>query len=241
MTIRTTVSTCTAETEKGKHVFEIFDYSKHRGMGHEMLIRSGVFSVGGHDWTIRFYPDGFSPDCRDCISVYLELLGNRATVWASCEVSLVDQTTGLSHCVHKTPIRKFSSGDDSRFAPQTGMFMNRRKFESSAYLRDDHLTIQCIITARKPPRVSATEFLNRIEAPPSNITEQLGKLLDAEEGTDVTFRVGGETFAAHKIVLAMRLPGVTRKIRMTTLTQVRVLNTFTYNVRAQRDCDSLCK
>jgi hypothetical protein len=35
--------------------------------------------------------------------------------------------------------------------------------------------------------------------------------------------------------------GVTRKIRMTTLTQVRVLNTFKFKVRAQRDCDSLCK
>jgi hypothetical protein len=28
---------------------------------------------------------------------------------------------------------------------------------------------------------------------------------------------------------------------MTALTQVRVLNTFTYKVRAQRDCDSLCE
>jgi hypothetical protein len=28
---------------------------------------------------------------------------------------------------------------------------------------------------------------------------------------------------------------------MTALTQVRVLNTFKYKVRAQRDCDSLCK
>jgi hypothetical protein len=35
--------------------------------------------------------------------------------------------------------------------------------------------------------------------------------------------------------------GVTRKIRMTTLTRVRVLNTFKYKVRAQIDCDSLCK
>jgi hypothetical protein len=35
--------------------------------------------------------------------------------------------------------------------------------------------------------------------------------------------------------------GVTRKIRMATLTRVRVLNTFKYKVRAQRDCDSLCK
>jgi hypothetical protein len=35
--------------------------------------------------------------------------------------------------------------------------------------------------------------------------------------------------------------GATRKVRMTTLTQVRVLNTFKFKVRAQRDCDSLCK
>jgi hypothetical protein len=35
--------------------------------------------------------------------------------------------------------------------------------------------------------------------------------------------------------------GVTRKIRMTTLTRGRVLNTFKCKVRAQRDCDSLCK
>jgi hypothetical protein len=37
------------------------------------------------------------------------------------------------------------------------------------------------------------------------------------------------------------LLGVTRKIRMTTLTQVRVFNTFKFKVRAQRGCDSLCK
>jgi hypothetical protein len=35
--------------------------------------------------------------------------------------------------------------------------------------------------------------------------------------------------------------GGTRKIRITTLTRVRVLNAFKYKVRAQRDCDSLCK
>jgi hypothetical protein len=35
--------------------------------------------------------------------------------------------------------------------------------------------------------------------------------------------------------------GVTQKIRMIPLTQERVLNTFKYKVRAQRDCDSLRK
>uniref|UniRef100_M8BLQ3 Speckle-type POZ protein-like protein n=1 Tax=Aegilops tauschii TaxID=37682 RepID=M8BLQ3_AEGTA len=58
-----TVSMCTPlEEAQGIHVFDIFGYSKHKGMGHEVdsYIRSGIFSVGGHDWEIFFYPDGHS-------------------------------------------------------------------------------------------------------------------------------------------------------------------------------------
>nr|CAB3482453.1 unnamed protein product [Digitaria exilis] len=42
------------------------------------------------------------------------------------------------------------------------------------------------------------------KVPPSDLLEQLGKLLLAEEGSDVAFSVGGENFPAHKIVLATR-------------------------------------
>ncbi|EES14737.1 BTB/POZ and MATH domain-containing protein 1 [Sorghum bicolor] len=206
MSTPTKVSTCTADTEQGKHVFKIFDYSQHKGMGQKMLIRSGTFTVGGHDWSVLFYPDGYSLASIDCISVYVELLGKERMVWASCDLRLVNHTTGLPSFVHKTDLRMFNSADFSRFAPQTGMFMNRSKFESSAYLQNDSLTIECNINVKKAPRVSATRLLNKIEVPPSNITVQLGKLLDAEEGKDVTFIVGGETFAAHKILLAMRSP-----------------------------------
>ena len=84
--------------------------------------------------------------------------------------------------------------------------MNRGLFEKSVYLRDDHLTIECIVTVRKS-RVSTTQFVNKIEAPPaSSITEQLAKLLEGEENADVTFSVGGETIGAHKILLAVRSP-----------------------------------
>jgi hypothetical protein len=38
---------------------------------------------------------------------------------------------------------------------------------------------------KKSTTVSATKLLNKIEVPPSNITVQLGKLLDAEEGTEL--------------------------------------------------------
>ncbi|TVT97685.1 hypothetical protein EJB05_57064, partial [Eragrostis curvula] len=44
-----------AVSEQGKHVLEIFGYSQHRWMYHETFIRSGAFSVGGHDWSVLFY------------------------------------------------------------------------------------------------------------------------------------------------------------------------------------------
>ncbi|XP_066325769.1 BTB/POZ and MATH domain-containing protein 1-like [Miscanthus floridulus] len=205
MTMPTAVSTCTAKTEQCMLVFEIFDYSQHRGMGIGEFIRSGTFSVGGYDWAIRFYPDDRDQqNYSGYISVYLELLSSDTKVRGSCDLRLVDQTTGLSTSVHKTELRLFRSCDSSRFAAAKTV-MNRSQFEASSYLKDDHLTIQCITTV-KQPQVSGPELLNETEVPPSNIAVLLGKLLDTGEGVDVTFSVGGETFTAHKIVLAMRSP-----------------------------------
>nr|CAB3480398.1 unnamed protein product [Digitaria exilis] len=44
------------------------------------------------------------------------------------------------------------------------------------------------------------------KVPPSDLLEHFGKLLLAEEGSDVTFSVGGENFPAQKIVLATQSP-----------------------------------
>ena len=41
---------------------------------------------------------------------------------------------------------------------------------------------------------------------PSNIGQQFGKLLESGKGSDVSFEVNGEVFAAHKLVLAARSP-----------------------------------
>lgn len=45
-----------------------------------------------------------------------------------------------------------------------------------------------------------------IPVPVSNLGQQLGNLLESGKGCDVTFEVDGETFAAHKLVLATRSP-----------------------------------
>ncbi|KAI5002467.1 hypothetical protein ZWY2020_027117 [Hordeum vulgare] len=202
-----TVSICTPGSVKGSHAFSIFGYSKHRGIGAGKFIRSGAFSVGGHDWAIRFYPGGFNQDYTNYISVYAEVLSKDAEVHASCDLRLVDQNTGLSSSLDKTEPRLFNQTNISRFAPQRANFMARSEFEASAYLRDDHLEIECIVTVMKEALVSETKSSRRIEVPPSDMAAQLGKLWEAKEvPTDVTFSIGAEVFPAHKIVLAMRSP-----------------------------------
>ena len=201
-----TMSTCAPEIEQGRHVFEIMGYSKHRGMGHEHgnFIRSRIFSVGGHNWSIRFYPDGYLKADENHISVYLELM-DKAKVRASCDLRLVDQSTGLSVSVHKTDPRMFISGC-SKFAPQTCLFKKRSELEPSVYIKDDRLIIECVVTVFKEPRVFETKSCPKIQVPPSDIGKHLGKLLETERGADLTISVGGQTFVAHKFVLAMRSP-----------------------------------
>jgi speckle-type POZ protein len=210
MLTSTTMLTCSPVIEQGKHLFKIFGYRKHRGMGHKSFIRSRTFSIGGNDWSIRFYPDGFVKEDedhadKDHISVFLELLGSGGggggdivKVRASIDMRLVDQTTGLPASVHLTHPRMFIAGDGSRFAPQTHLFKKRSELESSVYLQKDRLTIECIVTVFETKSI--------IQVPPSDIIEHLGKLLKAGLGADVTFSVGGQTFAGHKFLLAVRSP-----------------------------------
>ncbi|KAM0850296.1 hypothetical protein ACQ4PT_053149 [Festuca glaucescens] len=169
-------------------------------------IRSQIFAVGGHDWAIRFYPDGYHKRYKDYISVYLVLLRQSNNVMASCDLRLVNQITGLSSSVHKTEPRIFSSHDSTAFAPDAPPFKRRSEIENSAYLRDDRLTIECIVTVIQKPQVTETRPFPKIDMPPSDMVEQVGRLLDEKEGFDVSFSVGGETVEAHRFVLAMRSP-----------------------------------
>ncbi|XBI88218.1 hypothetical protein VPH35_026205 [Triticum aestivum] len=200
---------CTPNLAQVTHMFDIFGYSKHRGMGNEKFIRSGTFSVGGHDWSIRFYPDGYSTEKveKDYISVYLELMSKGAKVRGSCDLRLVDQSTGMSASVHKTELRTFDPAGLSRFAPLTSNFKNRGDVES-AFLANDRLTIECIVTVIEEPCVTESKPFPKTEVPvpPSDIAEHLSKLLEDDEGFDVTFCVRRKTMRAHRSILAARSP-----------------------------------
>lgn len=83
-------------------------------------------------------------------------------------------------------------------------FFKRSALETSDYLKDDCLSVHCIVGVVKS-RTDGPKIYS-IAVPPSNVGQQLGMLLESGKGTDVSFEVDGETFAAHKLVLAARSP-----------------------------------
>ncbi|KAL6659063.1 hypothetical protein ACP70R_003103 [Stipagrostis hirtigluma subsp. patula] len=184
--------------------------SRSSGIGFGKFVRSGTFTVGGHDWAIRFYPDGLAEDSKEYVTVYLELVSSNAAARARYELLLVTHGPAPSGVKWSSKeARLFNSCDPAtRFGPRNSRFVLRSVLEqeSSAYIRGDRLKIECNVTVIGESQLSETRVESEFEVPPSDIAEHLGKLLKEKEAADVTLSVGGETFAAHKIVLAMRSP-----------------------------------
>jgi hypothetical protein len=104
--------------------------------------------------------------------------------------------------------------------------------------RNEHLAVAQEEAVGDPPLVATSAVGDCVAQRPevSGVfdfpTEILVKL-EAGRGDDTQ----GQLLA----ITSGQLLGGTRKIRNTTLTRVKVLNTFKHKVRAQRDCDPLCK
>jgi speckle-type POZ protein len=196
-------SVITAKTVTGSHVMKVDVYSCTKGLGNGKFISSGTFDVGGHRWSIRYYPDGEQPDAADWISIflYLERTDDALDVKAQFNFSLHDIGVGqpVSSFVRSSQICTFRR-EPWGFAK----FIQRKTFETSSYLKDDRFSVKCDVTVMQEIRTEvATQF---VTVPPSDIHRHLGQLLSSEEAADVTFEVDGDTISAHRLVLAARSP-----------------------------------
>ncbi|KAK4792213.1 hypothetical protein SAY86_022648 [Trapa natans] len=204
-----TSSRSVTETVNGSHKFVIQGYSLAKGMGIGKHIASDNFSVGGFQWAIYFYPDGKNQeDNATYVSVFIALASEGTDVRALFELTLLDQSGKGKHKVHSHFDRSLEGG------PYTlkyrgsmwgyKRFFRRASLETSDYLKDDCLKIDCtvgvVVSSVDCPR------LHSIYVPESNIGAHFGTLLDNMEGSDITFDVAGEKFHAHKLVLAARSP-----------------------------------
>ncbi|KAH0927790.1 hypothetical protein HID58_020046 [Brassica napus] len=204
-----TESTSRTETINCSHEFKISGYSLGKGMGIGKYVASDTFTVGGFSWAIYFYPDGKSPEDNSLyVSLFIALASEGADVRALFELTLVDQSGNERHKVHSHFGRTLESG------PYTlkyrgsmwgyKRFFKRTLLEESDYLKDDCLLVRCCVGVVKSSTEGPRSY--NIPVPGSDLGYQFGKVLESGRGADVALHVDGETFLAHRVVLAARSP-----------------------------------
>ncbi|KAI4972589.1 hypothetical protein ZWY2020_003514 [Hordeum vulgare] len=203
----TTESSCTTQTVQGTHRFQICQFS-YGNVGSEDYIRSGIFRVGGFDWVIVYCPDADGDDGEEYISVYLELMSKYAEALAFVDLRLINQVTGdaCTICAENRVPNQFKSSSFKEASWGREKFISKRALKDSGYIRDNRFVIECVVTVVCELKVSENKASCEIEVPPPNALEHFGKMLKDKSRADVTFKVGGEMFPAHRAVLAARSP-----------------------------------
>ncbi|XP_006661789.2 BTB/POZ and MATH domain-containing protein 2-like [Oryza brachyantha] len=221
-------------TEHGYHLLKIDGYSRTKELlPFGKCTRSCSFRVGNHSWHIRYYPNGNSNVVRhytggdgggarcdaDCVSLSLvlepkdygyiflremgevrfSLLDRAGKPVPGCTRAAIDELPRLSGEGVRDlwPSRVFLSFPN---------FIEREELEASEHLVDDRFTVRCDITLMTEPSAAADPPapVADVAVPPPELQRDMEALLLGEEGADVTFEVGGESFAAHRCVLAAR-------------------------------------
>ncbi|KAJ1276442.1 hypothetical protein BS78_05G214800 [Paspalum vaginatum] len=203
-------TTICADKVTGWHELKVEDYSETKGIGIGKYIRSSTFSVGGHEWYIRYYPDlCYEMDYSDWISLFLAIDYHGAkddSVRARSKFCLHDHVGNHVSQYSKTCLTHTFTATYTTWG--FTKFIKRDDFESFYLKDDDCLRVRCDVTVFKGFRIetsSSSECV--IDVPPPDLQRHLGDLLaDKVVGGDVTFEVGGEEFMAHKYVLAARSP-----------------------------------
>lgn len=144
-------------------------------------IRSAIFKVGGHDWAIRYYPEGPSLPPTGDVGVALELVNPRSHVRATFSFGLINHRTGLSQVIVKVmEPQLYNNFILSRSLFRFYQLMKRSELEVSEFLKDECLIIQCNIRVIGMPQIQMGRFSN-IQVPGSEIIPNLHKLLEDKE------------------------------------------------------------
>jgi speckle-type POZ protein len=191
------------DTTSGSHHFEIRNYSLTKGCGVGMKIVSSTFSVGEHDWRISCYLDGSMEQDSDCISVFLIYCHKTSnkTARANFSFSLLQHTTGAPAHTSEGKSKQFSSSSSGW---GWGKYIKRDILEASPYLKNDSLTIICNVTIIGKPQTHIANV--PLIAKTSILGKPLSTLMSVKKGADIIFEVGGQSYPAHRTVVAAGSP-----------------------------------
>jgi speckle-type POZ protein len=170
---------------------EVTNYLQLKGVNAGDYVSSRVFSVGGYDWEIRFYPGGIDEqDCAGKASVFVWFLGKEdKDVGAKFTMSMLENKTKAQVASFDVRKRFFRNPEYRCWGfPE---FVDKSRLESLSRCGDGCFTILCVLTVS-------------LESSPLELPDHFEQILRDGRGTDVVFGVAGHEFAAHKSLLAAR-------------------------------------
>ncbi|KAM0868383.1 hypothetical protein ACQ4PT_041369 [Festuca glaucescens] len=193
-----TSSRCITEHVTTTLQYEVTNYLELEGMGVGKFVSSPVFRVGGYDWAIDFYPDGENTDCAGKASCFVRCVSQPTYVFAKFTLSMLETK---SQTELEVEVAGPGDPEESIFLSEWNScgawgyhnFVESSKLKSMSRLGDGCFTIRCLLTVRKESR-------------PVELAGVLERMLGDRRGADVTFRVGGQKFRAHRAVLAVQSP-----------------------------------
>ncbi|CAL4916787.1 unnamed protein product [Urochloa decumbens] len=198
-------SAIVGETVTGHHLLYIDGYSRtKKELPTGKSFKSRPFRVGNRSWRVNYYPNGQTSKYAEFISIFLHLDEVvAAPVKAQAVFRLLDPAGKLMHShSNSTDLYEYSvSGSGYGI----GDFVKREWLEESDYLLDDCIQISCDVIISEELRAEDRIALGTFMAvPPSDLSQHLANLFTTKDGADVTFHVAGETFKAHRFLLATR-------------------------------------
>ncbi|RLN05491.1 hypothetical protein C2845_PM13G07010 [Panicum miliaceum] len=182
-----TSSTYIAETARGTHSFKVTMKRGAAAVG--ACVSSDTFAVGGHDWRIRCYPQGYDAGSKTHVSVFLDLVMSEggveveAQVLVLCDFSLLNRDTEVFSSV--LSVERLSKPSKGPWGSH--WFMKRSLLGAYSYLKDGCIVIGCDITV--VIRQSLVEETVEVQVPPSDMSNDLGRVLESGgSGRDIRAR-----------------------------------------------------
>jgi speckle-type POZ protein len=140
-----TASRCLTESFTATHNFELTNYPLLEGMGVGKFVSSSAFSVSGHDWNIRCYPDGMKEDSAGSVSVFLCHLSPAKDVRTKLIFKMRDKE-GKEVGTNSVLDHTFSLTSDTWGYPS---FLKIPELKSTLNINSGFLTIMCNLTVIK--------------------------------------------------------------------------------------------
>ncbi|KAF8653775.1 hypothetical protein HU200_061891 [Digitaria exilis] len=172
------------------------DFSKNNNLAAGDFISSDDISAGGHLWRLKCFPYGNKTQNNgEYVSIFLELASKSRNVKVIFEAFMMGKDGAPSSSHERKALHVYKSKGDWGWSE----FVSRSDVESL------YLTNGCAMIMWGVIVVSHVQD-PLMAVPPSDIGSHLGCLLDSTDGSEVSFLAGGETFPAHRAVLAARSP-----------------------------------